>query len=60
MTARYNEGFHRFFLRVLLACPASAWAAEREKLQTTIDKLHAQLITAAPGAGGGKPWWKFW
>ena len=32
VTARYNEGFHRFFLRVLLACPASAWKAEREKL----------------------------
>jgi len=25
VTARYNEGFHRFFLRVLLACPGSAW-----------------------------------
>ena len=32
VTARYNEGFHRFFLRVLRACPGSAWAAEREKL----------------------------
>lgn len=32
VTARYNEGFHRFFLRVLRECPASAWAAEREKL----------------------------
>jgi alkane 1-monooxygenase len=28
VTARYNEGFHRFFLRVLLTCPGSAWAAE--------------------------------
>lgn len=28
VTARYNEGFHRFFPRVLLQCPRSAWAAE--------------------------------
>ena len=28
VTARYNEGFHRFFPRVLLACHRSAWAAE--------------------------------
>ncbi len=32
VTARYNEGFHRFFLRVLAECPRSAWAAEAEKL----------------------------
>ena len=28
VTARYNEGFHRFFPRVLLQCPPSAWRAE--------------------------------
>jgi alkane 1-monooxygenase len=28
VSARYNEGFWRFFLRVLLACPQSAWRAE--------------------------------
>ena len=28
VTARYNEGFYRFFLRVLRDCPASAWRAE--------------------------------
>jgi alkane 1-monooxygenase len=28
VTARYNEGFHRFFPRVLLTCPQSAWNAE--------------------------------
>jgi len=28
VTARYNEGFHRFFLRVLRECPRSAWDAE--------------------------------
>lgn len=32
VTARYNEGFHRYFLRVLRDCPRSAWAAERQKL----------------------------
>ncbi len=32
VTARYNEGFHRFFARVLRQCPASAWAAERAML----------------------------
>jgi alkane 1-monooxygenase len=32
VTARYNEGFHRFFLRVLLDCPRSAWRAEKLKL----------------------------
>ena len=32
VSARYNEGFHRFFWRVLRECPASAWRAEREKL----------------------------
>ncbi|MFB2594270.1 alkane 1-monooxygenase [Paracoccus sp. p4-l81] len=32
VTARYNEGFHRFFLRVLRDCPGSAWAAEVQKL----------------------------
>lgn len=28
VTARYNEGFWRYFLRVLRDCPASAWRAE--------------------------------
>ncbi len=28
VTARYNEGFHRFFPRVLVECFQSAWAAE--------------------------------
>ncbi len=28
VTARYNEGFHRFFPRVLIACHRSAWKAE--------------------------------
>ncbi len=28
VSARYNEGFWRFFPRVLVECPRSAWAAE--------------------------------
>ncbi|MGB2199949.1 MAG: alkane 1-monooxygenase [Pseudooceanicola atlanticus] len=28
VTARYNEGFFRFFPRVLMECPRSAWRAE--------------------------------
>lgn len=32
VTARYNEGFHRYFARVLLTCPGSAWNAEKAML----------------------------
>ncbi len=32
VTARYNEGFHRFFPRVLIGCFRSAWRAERAML----------------------------
>ncbi len=32
VSARYNEGFHRFFPRVLRQCPQSAWAAEAAML----------------------------
>lgn len=32
VTARYNEGFHRFFSRVLWQCPRSAWKAEKALL----------------------------
>lgn len=32
VTARYNEGFHRFFLRVLRDTPGSAWRAEKAML----------------------------
>ncbi len=32
VTARYNEGFHRFFPRVLRSCPKSAWKAEAAML----------------------------
>jgi len=33
VTARYNEGFHRYFPRVLLHGPGSAWRAERARLR---------------------------
>ena len=33
VTARYNEGFLRFFPRVLRECPPSAWRAEVEMLR---------------------------
>lgn len=32
VTARYNEGFLRFFPRVLVQCPVSAWRAEAAML----------------------------
>jgi alkane 1-monooxygenase len=33
VTARYGEGFHRYFLRVLRQCPLSAWKAEAAMLR---------------------------
>lgn len=33
VSARYNEGFFRFFLRVLVECPKSAWQAEARRLR---------------------------
>ncbi|MCI2400159.1 alkane 1-monooxygenase [Aliiroseovarius subalbicans] len=32
VTARYNEGFHRYFFRVLVHGPISAWQAEAARL----------------------------
>ena len=32
VTARYGEGFHRFFWRILRQCPVSAWSAEAAML----------------------------
>ncbi|MCP5036807.1 MAG: alkane 1-monooxygenase [Rhodobacteraceae bacterium] len=32
VTAHYNEGFHRFFARVLIEVPTSAWQAEKAML----------------------------
>ncbi len=33
VTARYGEGFHRYFFRVLRQCPVSAWQAETALLK---------------------------
>ena len=32
VTARYNEGFHRYFARIILRCPVSAFQAEKRLL----------------------------
>ncbi len=32
VTARYNQGFHRYFLRVMRRCPRDAWDAEARLL----------------------------
>ena len=49
VTARYNEGFHRFFLRVLRDCPRSAWRAEA-----------ALLARRGAGAFSRKnPFWRY-
>ncbi len=50
VTARYNEGFHRFFPRVLVECLASSFAAERTML-------------ARKGLGWyhrTNPFWRYW
>ena len=50
VTARYNEGFHRFFPRVLLQCHQSAWKAEAAMLARKglkpLDK--------------SSPYWRYW
>ncbi|WP_395003770.1 alkane 1-monooxygenase [Cypionkella sp.] len=65
VTARYNEGFHRFFPRVLRHCYGSAWRAEvamlARKGRKPFDKsnpfwrywgLQAGMICLAFGLGG--------
>lgn len=50
VTARYNEGFHRFFLRVLIGCHRSAWAAEAAMLaRKGLKPLHLS-----------SPYWRYW
>jgi len=49
VTARYNEGFHRYFWRVLRDCPPSAWRAEK-------------ALLARKGLGMGSlqnPFWRY-
>ncbi len=41
VSARYNEGFYRYFLRVLADCPRSAWRAEASRLTRSGRKIWA-------------------
>ncbi|WP_068108592.1 alkane 1-monooxygenase [Tropicimonas marinistellae] len=50
VTARYNEGFHRFFVRVLRDCPASAFAAEKRLLARSGRPWHDR----------SNPFWRYW
>jgi alkane 1-monooxygenase len=50
VTARYNEGFHRFFPRVLVACHRSAWAAELAMLARKGLKPFDK----------SNPYWRYW
>ncbi|WP_170517091.1 alkane 1-monooxygenase [Ruegeria atlantica] len=50
VTARYNEGFHRFYPRVLKQCLFSALRAEREKLARK-DRPWSDL---------SNPFWRYW
>ncbi|NOC92188.1 alkane 1-monooxygenase [Ruegeria sp. HKCCD6604] len=50
VTARYNEGFHRFYPRVLWQCWVSAFSAERNKL-ARIDR---------PWTDRSNPFWRYW
>ncbi len=50
VTARYNEGFHRFYPRVLRECLASAFRAEKAKLGRK-DR---------PWTDRSNPFWRYW
>ncbi|AAV96675.1 alkane 1-monooxygenase [Ruegeria pomeroyi] len=50
VTARYNEGFHRFYPRVLVQCLRSAFRAEREMLARK-DR---------PWTDPANPFWRYW
>ncbi|WP_210093838.1 alkane 1-monooxygenase [Ruegeria sp. HKCCSP346] len=50
VTARYNEGFHRFYPRVLWQCWVSAFNAERNKL--------ARI--GRPWTDRSNPFWRYW
>ena len=49
VTARYNEGFHRFFARVLPGCLVSAWRAEAGRLAKK----------GLPWWDAGNPFWRY-
>ncbi|WP_420396630.1 alkane 1-monooxygenase [Nioella sp.] len=50
VTARYNEGFHRFFWRVLRDCPRSAFRAEKAMLARK----------GRPWHDAANPFWRYW
>jgi len=50
VTARYNEGFHRFFPRVLRECRTSAFAAEKAMLARK----------GLPWWDASNPFWRYW
>lgn len=50
VTARYNEGFHRFFPRVVKACLLSAFSAEKARLARK----------GLPWWHRKNPFWKYW
>ena len=50
VTARYNEGFHRFFFRVLHEQPVSAFRAEKAMLARKNLPWHDR----------SNPFWKYW
>lgn len=50
VTARYNEGFHRFFWRVLRDCPRSAFSAEKAMLARK----------GRPWHDAANPFWRYW
>lgn len=50
VTARYNEGFHRFFPRVLVQCRRSAWGSETAMLARR----------GLPWWHRTNPYWRYW
>ncbi len=50
VTARYNEGFHRFFARVLVECWVSAFRAEKAMLARRGLRWHHR----------SNPFWRYW
>ncbi len=50
VTARYNEGFHRFFPRVLISCLKSGFKAEADMLERK----------GKPWTDLSNPFWRYW
>lgn len=50
VTARYNEGFHRFFRRVIIQCWKSAFRAEKDMLRRK----------GLPWYDQSNPFWRYW